>query len=160
MSSITTENEVVAGTTQWLRGLWNYYRNYTHTAVHAASAAALTAFGLLIFIDRLFVVLAIVAYIAPPLILYSIGSDIGRESDAREIATDRPVPARGIETNASTNSESGDGDTDSDGSDGDTDSDGTDGDTDSDSDDGDTDSDSDDGDTDSDGIDTDTDTDN
>ncbi|GAA0221816.1 hypothetical protein [Haladaptatus pallidirubidus] len=156
MASIATESEVVSATTRWLRGLWNYYREYTHTAVHAASAAALTAFGLLIFIDRLFVVLAIIAYIAPPLILYSIGSDIGRESDAREIATDRPVPARGTETNASTNSERSDGDTDSDGGDGDTDSDG---DIDSDSDDGDTDSDSDDGDTDSDGTDTDTDTD-
>ncbi|WP_049969079.1 hypothetical protein [Haladaptatus cibarius] len=159
MSSITTESEVVAGTTQWLRGLWDYYREYTHTAVHAASAAALTAFGLLIFIDRLFVVLAIVAYIAPPIILYSIGSDIGRESDAQETATNRPTSGADANTNPNTNSDTGNGDADSDGSDGDTDSDGTDSDTDSDGSDGDTDSDSDDGDTDSDSDDGDTDSD-
>ncbi|SIR58572.1 hypothetical protein SAMN05421858_2965 [Haladaptatus litoreus] len=159
MSSITTENEVVAGTTQWLRGLWHYYREYTHTAVHAASAAALTAFGLLIFINRLFVILAIAAYIFPPIILYSVGSDIGRESDAQETTTDQPTSEARTDTNPNTNSDTGNGDTDSDGSDGDTDSDGSDGDTDSDSDDGDTDSDSDDGDTDSDGTDTDSDSD-
>lgn len=42
-----TEGESAA----WLSGLWVYYRDYTRTAIHAASAAALTAFGLLIFID-------------------------------------------------------------------------------------------------------------
>ncbi|WP_435156116.1 hypothetical protein [Haladaptatus sp. DFWS20] len=148
MSSIATENDAVSGTTRWLRGLWNYYREYTHTAVHAASAAALTAFGLLIFVNRLFVVLAIAAYVCPPIILYSIGSDIGKPPSASETQTARSESS--ATSDSATNSVSGNGDTDSDGSDGDTDSD---------SDDGDTDSDSDDGDTDSDGTDTDTDTD-
>ncbi len=159
MSSITTENGGVSGMVRWLRGLWNYYREYTHTAVHAASAAALTAFGLLIFVNRLFVILAIAAYIAPPIILYSIGSDIGRESDTQETATDRSTSEARTDTNPNINADTGNGDTDSDGSDGDTDSDGTDGDTDSDGTDGDTDSDGSDGDTDSDSDDGDTDSD-
>jgi len=108
---------------QWLQGLWEYYRGYTHTAVHTASAVALTAFGLLFFVDPLFVVLAIAAYICPPVILYSIGSEVGRPSD--------PSTAPPVQAGPGTNS----------GSDSDSDSDGDDGDSDSDSDDGDTDSD-------------------
>lgn len=137
---------------KWLHGLWEYYREYTHTAIHTASAAALTAFGLLIFVDRLFVILAIASYVCPPIILYSIDADAGKSS-----ASPKEVAVRAdSEPNAKRNFDS-DGDTDSDSDDGDTDSDSDDGDTDSDSDDGDTDSDSDDGDTDSDGTDADAD---
>ncbi|WP_227353183.1 hypothetical protein [Haladaptatus salinisoli] len=147
MSLIATENEVVSGTARWLRGLWDYYLEYTHTAIHAASAAALTAFGLLIFIDRLFVLLAIAAYVCPPIILYSLGSDVGKTSTPPdthrlESATDAGGGSDGGSASGDGNSNGSDGDTDSDGDDGDTDSDGDDGDTDSDSDDGDTDSDS------------------
>ncbi|WP_266079640.1 hypothetical protein [Haladaptatus caseinilyticus] len=144
-------------TTRWLRGLWEFYREYTHTAIHAASAAALTAFGLLIFINRVFVVLAIAAYVLPPIILYSLGSDIGKPTPASKPPTAKSESS--ATGDSAINSVSGNGDTDSDSDNGDTDSDSDDGDTDSDSDNGDTDSDSDDGDTDSDGTDTDTDTD-
>ncbi|AHF98672.1 hypothetical protein HALLA_07220 [Halostagnicola larsenii XH-48] len=123
MSLTATETWSVSATTQWLRGLWEYYREYTHTAVHAASAAALTAFGLLIFVNRLFVVLAIAMYICPPVILYSISSDVGRATDS---STAPPVQA-----DSGTNSDT-DSDSDSDGDDGDSDSDSDDGDTDTD----------------------------
>ncbi len=180
MSVIATDEGVVSATTRWLRGLWEYYREYTHTAVHAAATAALTAFGLLIFVNRLFVLLAIASYVIPPVILYSIGYDVGKSSlsdetntrrtdrgaspstDSRATGRNPGREYRDWDTNSDggdTDSDSDDGDTDSDSDDGDTDSDSDDGDTDSDSDDGDTDSDSDDGDTDSDSDDGDTDSD-
>lgn len=139
MSLTATGKESASTPTQWLHGFGKYYREYTHTAIHAASAAALTAFGLLIFIDRLFAVLAIAAYICPPLILYSMGADVGKTSDSSQ---ETPVRA-GSRTNSD--------------SDSDTDSDGDDGDSDSDSDDGDTDSDGSDADADADGADADAD---
>lgn len=122
---------------KWLHGLWEYYREYTHTAIHAASAAALTAFGLLVFVDRLFVILAIAAYVCPPVVLYSIDADVGKSSASSKTASVRADP----ESNAKSDSTTNDGDTDSDSDDGDTDSDSDDGDSDSDGDDGDTDSD-------------------
>ena len=124
MSLTATETWSVSATTQWLHGLWEYYRGYTHTAVHAASAAALTAFGLLIFVDRLFVVLAIATYICPPVFLYSIGSDVGRPSD--------PSTAPSVQADSGTDSDGDDGDSDSDSDDGDTDTDGPDADADAD----------------------------
>lgn len=130
MSLTATGKGSVSATAQWLRGLWEYYRGYTHTAVHAAAAAALTAFGLLIFIDRLFVVLAIAAYVGPPLVLYSIGADVGRASDPSTATTDRPGSRTSSDFDSDTDSDSDDGDSDSDGDDGDTDSDGADGDSD------------------------------
>lgn len=171
MSVSTPEEGVMSATTRWLHGLWEFYREYTHTAVHAASAAALTAFGLLIFVNRLFVLLAIASYVLPPVVLYSLGSDLGKPPNSSETGAVRPdsgtdsnrgldpngsvrtsddVTTEGGGSNGDTDSDSDDGDTDSDSDDGDTDSDSDNGDTDSDSDDGDTDSDSDDGDTDSD----------
>ncbi len=152
MAAIATEG----GAGRWLRGLWEYYREYTHTAIHAASAAALTAFGLLIFVNRLFALLAIAAYVFPPIILYSIGADVGPSSPSTETGRNRASSGTSSQTDSKrdgsdSNVDGRDGDTDSDSDDGDTDSDSDNGDTDSDSDDGDTDSDSDDGDTDSDG---------
>ena len=173
MSAIAIGGGVLSSGRRWLRGLWVYYREYTHTAIHAASAAALTAFGLLIFVNRLFALLAIAAYVFPPVILYSIGFDVETAPSSTKSGTGRTEPG----TNPSPDSKSdggkmssgsrdgrmysgsSDGDSDSDSDDGDTDSDSNDGDTDSDSDDGDTDSDSDDGDIDSDGDDGDTDSD-
>lgn len=146
MTLTATEEGAVSATARWLRGLWTYYRGYTHTAIHTASAAALTAFGLLVFLDPLFVILAIASYLCPPVILYSIDADVGKTSDSATGAAGR--------TDSGTNA-ADDSDTDSDSDDGDSDSDGDDGDTDSDSGDGDTDSDSDGGDGDSDGNDAD-----
>lgn len=130
MSLTATETESVLAPVHWLQGLWEYYRGYTHTAIHAASAAALTAFGLLVFIDRLFVVLAIVSYIGPPLILYSMDADVGNPSDSSKVDALRADSETNSDTDSDTDSDSDDGDSDSDSDDGDTDSDGADADAD------------------------------
>jgi len=166
MPATATGEGGVSAARQWLSGLWEYYREYTQTAVHAASAAALTAFGLLIFVNRFFVLLAIAAYVFPPVLLYSLDSEIGKTTRTQSgTEPDRPSSQTRANAETRTNAESkrdtgprrhpdsdkNRGDADSDSDDGDTDSDSDDGDTDSDGDDGDSDSDSDDGDTDSDG---------
>ena len=115
---------------QWLRGFWEYYRGYTHSAIHAAAAAALTIFGLLIFIDPIFAVLAIASYICPPIVLYLFGTDVGTDWER----SDRTGTSPGANSDSDTDSDSDNGDSDSDSDDGDTDSDtdGTDTDTDTD----------------------------
>ncbi|WP_339104510.1 hypothetical protein [Haloterrigena salinisoli] len=169
-----------------VREFWAFYRRYTDTTIHTAATAGLTIFGLLIFLDPWFAVLAIGSYVLPPVVLYTLADERVPGSDDAEPRQGRPAEqtARTVDTtkrrstagrsSGAVNSrttprtQSGTGDTDSDsdggdadfdgvGTDTDSDSDGTD--TDSDSDDGDTDSDSDDGDTDSDSDDGDTDSD-
>ena len=129
MSLTAIEKKPVSATTAWLHGFWGYYRGYTQTAVHAASAAALTAFGLLIFVDRLFVVLAVASYIGPPLVLYSAGSDIGK-SDSVKVATAQADSGTTSDSDSDSDSDRNDGDSDSDSDDGDSDSDGPDADAD------------------------------
>lgn len=122
---------------QWVFGLWEYYRQYTHSAIHAASAAALTIFGLLVFIDPRFAGVAIAAYVCPPIVLYVLNVEIGaneQQEQPSETQPTREVTFESVPKNGTI-------DTDSDSDDGDTDSDSDGGDTDSDSDDGDTDSD-------------------
>jgi len=149
-------------------GLWVFYRQYTHSAIHAASAAALTIFGLLVFIHPFFAAMAIAAYVCPPVVLYVLGYDVGMASEhppstdkydesKTALSTDSTTDPEGDKRDSKASSvgvgadsSSDDGDTDSDSDNGDSDSDGDDGDTDSDSDNGDSDSDGDDGDTDSD----------
>ncbi|RQG92215.1 hypothetical protein [Natrarchaeobius chitinivorans] len=169
------ERPTVAG---WIRGLWEYYRTYTATPIHTASAAALAIFGLLVFVDPIFAAVAIASYVLPPVVLYTLGVDVGvrpskskrdrPEATGRRHSSDSARTERGRRTDDDSRSVTGsprstdadgggdtgfdgdtDADTDSDSDDGDADSDG---DTDSDSDDGDadSDSDSDDGDSDSD----------
>ncbi|WP_458208781.1 hypothetical protein [Haladaptatus sp. NG-SE-30] len=142
--SSTIAPQQTAAATQWLRGFWQYYREYTHTAAHAASAAALTAFGLLIFINRLFALLAIASYIVPPIILYRLDADLGKQSPSPPTTTgdSEPAPTAASDLATDSDSDDGDSDSDSDGDDGDSDTDGDDGDTDSDGRDGDTDTDS------------------
>lgn len=116
------QQESVAGPTRWLAGLWEYYRAYTRTAIHAAATAALTAFGLLIFIDPLFAILAILAYLTPPIVPYSLGTDVepearSAESDQGRVTT-RTNADRGSEPNGK------DSDSDSDGDESDSDQDG------------------------------------
>lgn len=53
------------------QGFWAYYRGYTNTGIHAAATAALTAFGLLTFVHRWFALVAIAAYVLPPIYLYA-----------------------------------------------------------------------------------------
>ncbi|KYH26342.1 hypothetical protein HAPAU_14390 [Halalkalicoccus paucihalophilus] len=51
-------------------GFLTFYREYAHTGIHTITATALTAFGLLTFVHRGFVVLAIAVYVLPPVYLY------------------------------------------------------------------------------------------
>ncbi|RQG98197.1 hypothetical protein EA472_18390 [Natrarchaeobius oligotrophus] len=97
--------------------MWTYYRGYTHSAAHAGAAAALSAFGLFTFVDPLFAIVGVVAYVCPPVVLYYLDGGPGVD---------------GVDGDSH-------GDGDSDGEDGDSDTDGSDGDFDGD--DGDTDSD-------------------
>ncbi|WP_394743417.1 hypothetical protein [Natronococcus roseus] len=170
--------------TQWFRGLWRFYLAYTKTGVHAAATAGLAIFGLLMFVDDRFVVLAIASYVLPPVILYTLADKPADEYVRGERSTDAEKrPANADESTAKatsvrdasrlaeeTTTDGGAGETDrvtaadeswsaDESGNGDTDSDRDDGDSDSDSDDGDTDSDGDDGDTDSDSDDGDTDSD-
>lgn len=155
---------------QWLHGLWTFYLGYTDRPVHAASAALLAIFGILVFVDPLFAILAVAAYVAPPVILYVLADDPGARAGRHRSVPDRNPPAGpesgvgrepassgGPREGARAGSPETDTDSDSDGTDADSDSDGGDGDSDSDG--TDADSDGDDGDTDSDSNGTDTDTD-
>lgn len=142
MSLIAVEKWSARATTRWLHGLWEYYREYTHTAIHAASVAALTAIGLLVFVDRLFAVLAIATYVCPPVLLYSIGSDAGKSPDDSSAVVSRSAPEDDSDAGGDAGDSDSDGsgrDSDSDSGDADSDSDGSDDDFDSDGDDGDTD---------------------
>ncbi|MDJ1430736.1 hypothetical protein [Halostagnicola sp. A-GB9-2] len=172
---------MLSGTLEWVHDLWRFYLAYTQTATHAATAAAFAIFGLLVFVDPLFALLAIGSYVVPPLVLYVLEDEPPRSRDRqkpRERARrekraqeqpgqdrsvqggERPgehmtVPPSGeatLEENERGTREGRVGEASSTLRDGN-------GDTDSDSDDGDTDSDSDDGDTDSDSDDGDTDSD-
>ncbi|WP_049899349.1 hypothetical protein [Halococcus agarilyticus] len=101
------------------RGFFAYYREYARSGVHAASAAALTAFGLLASVyDPRFVVLAIAVYVLPPVFLYFTGegervpSVVGDEdhenrgTDGRERERERSSPGSERSTTAaSTGSE-------------------------------------------------------
>ena len=109
---------VTSRAVRWLRGLWEYYRGCTHTAVHTASAAALAVFGLLIFVDPFFAAVAIASYVLPPVVLYVLDADIGREHGSEGQNRHRTEP----DVDPAPDSDSDDGDSDSD--DGDTDSDG------------------------------------
>lgn len=135
-----TATESGPASVAWLHGLWEYYRGYTHTAIHAASAAALTAFGLLVIIDGLFVVLAIASYLGPPIVLYSIDADAGKPSDSSEGTTARADSGANADNDSDSDSDSDGGDADLDSDSGDADSDGTDADADADSADADADS--------------------
>ena len=135
---------VLPAATRRARELWAFYRRYTQTAIHAAAVAALTIFGLLVFIDPLFAGVAIAAYVCPPLVLYLLGVDVGAEPkdtgetggqpEAATVETDAPPTVAGRSGDTNSDSDTDDGDTDTDSDDGDSDSDHDDGDTDTDSD--------------------------
>lgn len=71
------------------QGFFTFYREYTHTGIHAASTAGLTAFGLLSFVHRAFVVLAIAVYVLPPIYLYLTRDDAVETVEPSE--SDGPV---------------------------------------------------------------------
>ncbi|MFU8868092.1 hypothetical protein [Natronococcus sp.] len=51
-------------------GFGRFFQQYTKTWMHAVATAGLTAFGLLSFVHRGFVLLALACYIVPPIVLY------------------------------------------------------------------------------------------
>lgn len=122
----------MGGINEWLRGLWAFYLAYTDRPIHAASAATLAICGILVFVDPLFAILAIAAYVAPPVVLYVLEDDPGERMDRQMGALDQdPSDVRGTRVGDEAGSGTGgsgvgvDGDTDSDSDsdDGDTDAD-------------------------------------
>ncbi len=94
-------------------GFVAFYRQYTKTWLHALATAALTAFGMLTFVHRGFAIVAVTAYVIPPIVLYL------RESDGRAIAsstgtdsTVEEVAETGSSPTAETASEPTNGDSD------------------------------------------------
>jgi hypothetical protein len=83
------------------RGFWEFYRAYARSGVHAASTAALTALGLMTFVNRWFAALAIAAYVAPPLYLY-VGNDgrVAAVDDADDRGTEPGDPGSGPDDRA------------------------------------------------------------
>ncbi|ESP87433.1 WD40/YVTN/BNR-like repeat-containing protein [Candidatus Halobonum tyrrellensis] len=51
-------------------GFVAFFRRYAKTWYHTVATAALTLFGTLTFVDRLFAVVAVAAYLLPPVVLY------------------------------------------------------------------------------------------
>ena len=71
-------------------GFVPFFRHYAQTWVHAVAAAGMTAFGTLTIVHRGFAVLALAAYVVPPIVLYLRRASTDRaESDA---ATDSAEP--------------------------------------------------------------------
>jgi hypothetical protein len=54
-------------------GFAAFFKRYTKTWQHAVATAGLTALGTLTFVNRLFAILAILAYVLPPIVLYVRG---------------------------------------------------------------------------------------
>jgi len=88
-------------------GFVAFFRSYTKTWVHAVSTAGLTAFGLLTFVNRWFVVLALAAYVVPPAALYlAHGADAadvvegrrGSEADGGELGAGTGASVDGSES--------------------------------------------------------------
>lgn len=70
-------------------GFGAFFQQYTKTWMHAVATAGLTAFGLLSFVHRGFVVLALACYIVPPIVLYvsrSRGESTGESTSPTEAA--------------------------------------------------------------------------
>ena len=67
-------------------GFVDFYRRYAKTWIHGVATAALTAFGTLTFVHELFAVVAVAAYVAPPLFLFltrsSTHSNTGSNANA------------------------------------------------------------------------------
>jgi hypothetical protein len=63
-------------------GFVDFYRRYAKTWIHGVATAALTAFGTLTFVHELFAVVAVAAYVAPPLFLFLSRSSTDLNSDS------------------------------------------------------------------------------
>jgi hypothetical protein len=76
-------------------GFGAFFKRYTKTWQHAVATAGLTAFGMLTFVNRLFAVLAILAYVLPPVVLYVRGSRPAATGDRPASGADRPTDGDG-----------------------------------------------------------------
>lgn len=88
-------------TVEGSRGFWTFYRQYTHTGIHAATTAALTAFGLLTVVHRGFVALAIGVYVIPPLYLYFVAENAAGIDEPDESGTAEGDETTDAESDAS-----------------------------------------------------------
>ncbi len=89
-------------------GFVPFFRRYAKTWVHGVATALLTAFGTLTFVNRWFVVLALAAYVLPPIVLYvrrplddTDGVAPGDSTDGAtppDRGTDTTADDRGLET--------------------------------------------------------------
>lgn len=77
------------------RDVPTFVRRYARTWIHGLAAAVMTAFGTLTFVHRGFAVLALAAYVLPPVVLYVTGAG-PPESDAPDDANDRAERASGV----------------------------------------------------------------
>ncbi|MDG5758959.1 hypothetical protein QA600_06350 [Natronococcus sp. A-GB1] len=94
-------------------GFGRFFQQYTKTWMHAVATAGLTAFGLLSFVHRGFVLLALACYIVPPIVLYITrrGDDASGNSmsptDAALAEQDEPSQERRDDPEARSAPESG-----------------------------------------------------
>ncbi|KTG08382.1 hypothetical protein AUR64_19310 [Haloprofundus marisrubri] len=92
-----------------VRDFSKFYREYARGGVHAASAAAMTAFGLLTIYHEAFAVLAVLAYVVPALYVYAERDADGNHVEHREHSehssttetTESQVSSAGSRENAS-----------------------------------------------------------
>lgn len=83
-------------------GFVAFYRGYTKTWVHALATVALTAFGTLTTVHRVFVVVAIAAYLVPLVVQYAryVSGETERTADERGADAERRANADAAEVNA------------------------------------------------------------
>ncbi|MCU4974543.1 hypothetical protein OB955_17625 [Halobacteria archaeon AArc-m2/3/4] len=81
-------------------GFGEFFRSYTKTWIHAVATAGLTAFGTLTFVHRWFAVLALAAYVVPPIVLYA-----RRASDDESSAQRASAPSRDAKPTETTGTE-------------------------------------------------------
>lgn len=77
-------------------GFVPFFRHYAQTWVHAVAAAGMTAFGTLTIVHRGFAVLALAAYVVPPIVLYLRQASTDRaESDVTADSAETAVTGDG-----------------------------------------------------------------
>lgn len=74
------------------RGFFEFYREYAQSGIHAASAALLTAFGLLIPVNRAFLAVAVGVYIIPLLYFYVTSNGSEGDTDSERTASTDETP--------------------------------------------------------------------
>lgn len=87
-------------------GFVAFFRRYTKTSLHTVSTAALTAFGMLTFINKAFAVVAIAAYVLPPVIQYFRDPGWLREEEADEPAASAADGTERVERTETASTES------------------------------------------------------